>query len=527
MLNRRTILKAAGASILPLPALAQPAASRTLRMVPQAALTILDPIFTTAAVTTNHGYCVFDTLYGLNARFEPLPQMAAGHAVSDDGLTWTITLRDGLAFHDGSPVRAADCIASLKRWGARDVLGQLLLAIVNEWQAKDDKTFAIRLKQRFPLMLYALAKPATSVPFIMPERLAATDSSKQVTEMVGSGPYRFLADEFMAGQRAAYAKFAGYVPRQEVPERTSGGKPAFFERFEWQVIPDGATALAALQNGEVDWWEQVLADTIPVLRRSRDVTVGRGDPTGYLGVLRFNCQQPPFNNPKLRLAVLGAVRQADYLATITNGDPAIYTVCHSYLPCGTSYGRVPAADRMSDEPVISRAKALVAESGYKGEKVVVINPADFPSIRPMGQITADLLQRLGMNVDLAETDWGTVLQRRGSREPVEKGGWSIFHTWFQGIGVATPATAPYLRGQGASGWFGWYDNPAVENLTQQWVVTDTEADRVRLSGEIQDIAAVDAPAVPLGVFSIPTAYRSDLTGMVEGVSPFPWGIRRA
>ena len=527
MLNRRTILKAAGASVLAMPALAQPAASRTLRLVPQAALTILDPVFTTAAVTTNHGYCVFDTLYGLNARFEPLPQMAAGHVVSDAGLTWTFTLRDGLAFHDGSPVRAADCIASLKRWGARDVLGQLLLAVVDGWEAKGDKGFAIRLKQRFPLMLYALAKPATSVPFIMPERLAATDPNKQVTEMVGSGPYRFVADEFMAGQRAAYARFAGYVPRQDAAERTSGGKVAHFDRVEWQVIPDGATALAALQNGEVDWWEQVLADTLPVLRRSRDVTVGRGDPTGYLGVIRFNCLQPPFDNLKLRQAVLGAVRQADYLATITNGDLAAYTLCHSFLPCGTPYGQPPAADRMSDDPSMTLARARIAESGYKGEKVVIINPADFPSIRPMGQITADLLQRLGMNVELAETDWGTVLQRRASRETVEKGGWSIFHTWFQGIGVTTPATAPYLRGQGASGWFGWYDNPAIENLTRQWLGTETDADRLRLSGEIQDIAAVDAPSVPLGVFNIPTAFRSDLTGLVEGVSPFPWGVRRA
>lgn len=526
MVSRRAILQAGGATLLSMPALTQPAKSRTLRLVPQAALTVLDPVFTTAAVTTNHGYCVFDTLYGLDARFEPRPQMAAGHTVSDDGLAWTITLRDGLTFHDGTPVRAADCIASLRRWGARDVLGQLLLAVVDEWQAKDDRTFAIRLRQRFPLMLYALAKPATSVPFIMPERLAATDPNRQVTEMVGSGPYRFLADEFMAGQRAAYARFGAYVPRQEPPERTSGGKVAHFERFEWQVIPDGATALAALQNGEVDWWEQVLADTVPVLRRSRNVKVGQGDPTGYLGVIRFNCLQPPFDNPKLRLAVLSAVRQTDYLTTITNGDPAAFTVCHSFLPCGTPYGQPPAADRMSDEPVIGRARAMVAESGYKGERIVVINPADFPSIRPMGQITADLLQRLGMNVELAETDWGTVLQRRASREPVEKGGWSIFHTWFQGISVTNPATAPYLRGQGASGWFGWYDNPAVENLTRQWAATATEADRVRLSGEIQDIVALDAPSVPLGVFSIPTAYRSDLTGMVEGISPFPWGIRR-
>ena len=532
MTSRRTFLSLAGsgAAALPMPArpaLGQPAAARTLRLVPQAALTILDPIFTTAAGTQNHGYAVFDTLYGLNAAFEPLPQMAAGHTVSPDGLTWEITLREGLRFHDGSPVRAADCIASLKRWGARDALGQLLVANVNEWAAKDDRTFAIRLKQRFPLMLYALAKPATNVPFIMPERLANTDPNRQVTEMVGSGPYRFLADEFMAGQRAAYARFDGYVPRQEAPERTSGGKVAHFDRFEWQAIPDSATALAALRNGEVDWWEQALADTVPTLRQTRGVTVGRGDPSGYVGLIRFNSLNPPFDNPKLRLAVLTAVRQRDYMAAITNDDASSYTLCHSFLPCGTPYGTPPANTRFSDDPSLEAARRLVAESGYRGEKVVIINPVDFPTIRPMGQITADLLKRLGMNVELAETDWGTVLQRRSSREPVEKGGWSIFHTWWQAIGITTPATSGYVRGQGTGGWFGWYGNSAVEALTGRWLAAETEAERVRLADEIQRIVAVDAPAVPLGVFRIPTAYRSNLTGLVEGCAPFPWGIRRS
>nr|WP_314075678.1 ABC transporter substrate-binding protein [uncultured Roseococcus sp.] len=526
MIQRRTLLALSSAALLPAPALAQPARARTLRLVPQSTLSTLDPIFTTDAGTQNHGYAIFDTLYGLNAAFEPLPQMAAGHNLSQDGLTWEITLREGLKFHDGSPVRGVDCIASLKRWGARDALGQLLLAAVNEWQAKDDRTFAIRLKERFPLMLQALAKPATSVPFIMPERLAGTDPNRQLTEMVGSGPFRFLADEFMPGQRAAYARFADYLPRQEPPERTSGGKVAHFDRFEWQTIPDGATAFAALRNGEVDWWEQALADLVPALRQSRGISVGQGDPNGYLGLIRFNSLQPPFDNAKLRLAVLSAVRQVDYMSAITNNDPASYTLSNSFLPCGTPYGRAPARHHFSDSPSIEAARAQVAASGYRGEKVVIINPANFPTIRPMGQITAELLRQIGLNVELAETDWGTVLQRRSNRQPVEQGGWSIFHTQWQAIGITSPATAGHIRGQGAAGWFGWYGSEEVEAATRRWLSAETEEERVRLAGEIQGISAVDAPSVPLGVFRIPTAYRSDLTGLVEGCAPFPWGIRR-
>jgi peptide/nickel transport system substrate-binding protein len=526
VISRRTALKFAAASLLPAPALAQTERSRTLKLVPQAALSVLDPIWTTAAGTQNHGYHIFDTLYGLNAKFEPLPQMAAGHSTSTDGLVWEIRLRDGLKFHDGEPVRAVDCVASLKRWAARDALGQLLAASVDEWQVKDDKTFAIRLKQRFPLMLYALAKPATSVPFIMPARIAATDPMKQVTEMVGSGPYRFLADQYMAGQRAVYAKFDGYVPRQEAPERTSGSKVSHFERVEWTAIPDSATALAALQTGEVDWWEQVLPDMIPILKKDANIKVGNGDPNGYVGLIRFNSSQAPFNNAKLRLAVLSAVKQVDYMGAVTDNDPSAYTLCKSFLPCGTPYGITPAKNRISDTPDLAAARALVKESGYNGEKIVVINPADFPTIRPMGQITHELLRSLGLNSELAETDWGTVLQRRGNRESVEKGGWSIFHTWWQAIGITTPATSGYLRGQGAGGWFGWYGNASVEDLTKQWLAAETEAERVTLAAAIQNIVAEDVPAVPLGVFNIRTAYRANLTGVVEGCAPFPWSVRR-
>ena len=291
MITRRTALTLTAAAMLPRPALAQSERSRTLKLVPQAALSVLDPIWTTAAGTQNHGYHIFDTLYGLDAKFDPKPQMAAGHTVSSDGLLWEIKLRDGLFFHDGEPVRASDCVASLKRWAARDALGQLLAASVEEWQVKDDKTFAIRLKRRFPQMLYALGKPATNVPFIMPARIAATDPMKAVTEMVGSGPYRFVADQYMAGQRAVYAKFDRYAPRQEAPERTSGGKVAHFDRVEWTAIPDSATALAALKAGEVDWWEQVLADVVPVLKRDANIKVANGDPNGYVGLIRFNSSQ--------------------------------------------------------------------------------------------------------------------------------------------------------------------------------------------------------------------------------------------
>src|SRR5579872_1286559 len=201
----------AGVSSLAAPAIAQPAKVATLRFVPQANLTLLDPVFTTATVTSNHGYYVFDTLYSVGPDGVSAPQMAEGHSVSDDKLTWRIRLRDGLWFHDGSPVRAADCIASIERWAVRDPFGQLLAAAVDSYAAPDDRTIQVKLTKPFPLLDTALGKADSSVPFIMPERLAMTAEDKPVTEMVGSGPYRFIANEYVNGSRVVYERFDKYV----------------------------------------------------------------------------------------------------------------------------------------------------------------------------------------------------------------------------------------------------------------------------------------------------------------------------
>ena len=525
--KRRTFLGAAAASALPLPAIAQPERNRVLKFVPQAALSALDPIWTTAAVTTNCGFYVFETLFAVDSALKPLPQMAEGAVASDDGRSWTVKLREGLRFHDGTPVRAVDCAASLKRWAAKDTFGQSLAGVVDEWVATDDRTLTIKLKQPFPLLPFALGKPAANVPFIMPERLAQTDPAKQVTELVGSGPYRFLPDQFVSGARAAWARFDAYVPRQEAPSWFSGGKVAHFDRIEWQVIPDAATAFAALKTGEVDWWEQVQPDMVGALKTDRNVQIGPGDPTGYVGVMRFNHLQPPFNNPKLCHAILQAVNQADYMGAVTGGDATAYKICHSMYPCSTPYGVVPQPDPMPGKPDLDRSRQLVKESGYNGEKVVIINPSDFATIEPFGQITYDLLRRLGMNVELQETDWGTVVQRRNNREPVDKGGWSIFHTWWNGISITLPATNSIERGQGEKGWFGWYTNPKIESLVTEWLTAPDDATRQRLGMDVQVAAFQDVPTVPLGQFFIRTAMRSDLTGLVEGPAPIPWGLRRA
>jgi len=531
MLRRRTLLAtaaAAPATTLAAPlaglALAQPA--RVLRFVPQANLTSLDPIWTTAAVTENHGWTVFDTLYGLTEDLKVQPQMAEGHTVSDDKRTWQIRLREGLRFHDGTPVRAQDCAASLARWSKRDTFGQSLGAVVDAWEAADDRTIRIKLKSPFPLLLDALAKPAAVVPFMMPERIASTDPFQQMPEVVGSGPYRFLPGEYVSGSRVVYERFTGYQPRQEEPSRTAGGKVAHFDRIEWSILPDSATAAAALQSGEIDWWEQVNADLIPLLRRARGVTVEVSNTLGYIGIARFNTLYPPFDKPAVRHALLYAINQEDYVRAVTGNDRDAWRTCHSMWPCGTPYGTEPAGNPLAVPRDLEKVKAMLRDAGYKGEKIVIINPTDFPTIGPFGQITADLLKRLGMNVELQEMDWGSLVQRRASKEPPEKGGWNIFHTWWPGISIINPAVNATLRGQGERAWFGWYRNERVEQLAAQWLVAPTEAEQKQIAATIQAESFEKAPILPLGQFFIRTAHRG-LKGVLKGTSPYPWNVRRA
>ncbi|WP_270934802.1 ABC transporter substrate-binding protein [Falsiroseomonas oryzae] len=529
-MHRRSLLAgSAGLALAPFgaPAIAQPARAATLRFVPQANLTALDPIWTSAIVTQMHGYHVYDTLYALDARLRPQPQMAQGHETSADGRSWRITLREGLRFHDGEPVRARDCTASLARWSKRDPFGQILAAVVDEWRAADDRTIEIRLKRPFPLMLDALAKPDANVPFIMPERLAQTDANAQVGEVVGSGPFRFVRGEFVSGSRVVYAKNDAYVPRSEPASGAAGGKLAHFARVEWHILPDPATAAAALQAGEVDWLEQPLTDLIPTLQRNRNIEVGVLNEAGIMSIMRLNHLQAPFNNLRARQAVALAVDQDEYMRATLGDDRGVWRQCRSLFPCGTPLGVEDLSPLNAPPRNLDRARAALAASGYNNEKVVIINPTDFPLIGPHGQITADRLRRIGFNVELAETDWGTVVQRRVRTEPVERGGWSIFHTYGSSLAYLNPAVSSLVKGPGASGWFGWYDSPRAQELVQAWLDATDPAQQQTLANELNRLAQDDVATIPLGQFTIRNAWRRSITGHLKGSMPYPWGVRPA
>lgn len=525
-MSRRSLLAASAAAPLSLaaPRLARAADARTLRFVPQANLSVLDPVYTTAAVTITHGYCVFDTLYGVDSTLRPQPQMAEGATVQDDGRTWLVTLRSGLKFHDGTPVRAVDCAASLERWSKRDTFGQTLGTAVDAFEAVDDRTLRVRLKRPFPRFLEAIGKPHSSPAFIMPERLARTDPMKQITEMVGSGPFRFVASEYVSGAKAVYERFADYLPRAEKTDWTSGGKTVHIDRLEWVVMPDPATAAAALQNGEIDWWEQALPDLVPLLQKARGLRVQPQDPFGFVALARFNSAQPPFNNAKLREAVLSAIDQTEYMQSIMGPNPQSYRECRAMFPCGMPGVKEVDAGRFGGHD-LDKARAAVKAAGYAGEKTVVINPTDFPIIGPHGQVTADLLRKLGFNVDLQEMDWGSVLQRRNSKEPADRGGWSVYHTNWPSVSIANPALNTTIRGDGL--WAGGYVDAPTEALTAEWLQAGDPSRQQSLLDAIQDRAVEQVPSVPLGQFFLQTAYRDRLQGVRQGSVCYFWDVTKA
>ncbi|SEE53044.1 peptide/nickel transport system substrate-binding protein [Rhizobiales bacterium GAS191] len=525
-MRRRDFLKAAAIVPLAAPSLALGADKRVLRYTPQADLSVLDPIWTTATVTRNHAFLVFDTLYGQDNSYKAVPQMAEGATTENDGKLWKITLRPGLKFHDGTAVLAKDCVASIQRWGKRDAYGQTLLAATDELSAPDDRTIQFRLRRPFPLLPDALAKCTAFPPVIMPERLAKTDAFAQVTEMVGSGPYRFLASERMVGARAVYERFADYKPREAgKPEWTSGPKIVNFDRVEWITIPDTATAASALQTGEIDWLEQPAPDLQPMLAKDKTVKVVNNDPTGAVAILRMNQLLPPFDNPAIRRAILGAVSQEDYMVAVAGNDDAMWKTGIGVFPPGCPLENDAGMEVLNGPRDYEKVKRDLKAGGYNGEKIVILGVTDLANLKAEGDVGSDMLRRCGMNVDYQTMDWGTVVARRAKKEAAEQGGWNIFFTGWNGIDMFNPIGHLSLRGNGLDAWFGWPTAPKIEELRTAWIEAPDLETQKKLAREIQKQVLTDVPYIPLGQYYLPVAFKTYVEGTLTGFPVF-WNVRK-
>jgi peptide/nickel transport system substrate-binding protein len=524
-MKRRNILKSAAAisAVLAAPRITRAEGSTTVRFVPHADLASLDPVWTTADITRNYSLAVFDTLYGYDAKFQVQPQMVEGHRTQDDGKTWELTLRDGLAFHDGQKVLARDCVATIKRFGMRNPFGQALMKRVDDISAPSDTVIRFRLNKPFPLLPTALAEVYCA---IMPTRLAETDPMKQIPEAIGSGPFKFMADERIPGSRVVFAKNAAYVPRKDgIPSFNAGPKIVNVDRVIWNFIPDPATASAALQQGEIDWWENPSLDLVPQIKTFKDVTVTVKDRTGEMGCLRFNHLLPPFNNAAIRRVVVAAIDQKEVMEAVSGAEPSLYKTDVGIFAPGTPMASTVGVEITRGPKDYAKLKKDLAAAGYNGEKIVVLAATTIPTIWAEAQVASDMLTKIGFNVDLQSMEWGTVVQRRASKEPIDKGGWNIFYTWLGGFGNISPAPDISIRGNGAGAWFGWPTNEKIEELYSAWFDAPGLAQQQKIC-EAMQVAFWENPTyAPLGMYDQPTAFHTYMRDVPEGWPQF-YGLKK-
>lgn len=520
LLRLTAMIALAGASAL---ASAQDA-ENVLRMVPQADLKVLDPIWTTAFVTRDHGYMIYDTLFGVDEQGKVKPQMVDTYSSDADGLNWNLTLRDGLTFHDGQPVTAEDVIQSLKRWGQRDNLGQKMFAALDKIDSPDAKTIKLHFKQPFGMVLEALAKPSSTPPFIMPKSVAETPANEQISDTTGSGPYIFKADEFRPGEKAVYVKNEKYVPRDEPPSGTAGGKHVYVDRVEWKIIKDAQTQANALTNGEIDMISWVPAEQYASLKANPKIELVAPVPKGMYA-MHLNHHVPPFDNPKIaQAAIMTLSQEALMRAQMINKD--LYNTCTSIYPCGSTIASGDTA-YFTGKPQFEKAKQLLKEAGYDGTPVVLMNPSDFTLLNKFPPVLAQLLKQGGFNVDMQSMDWPSLLSRRAKKDLPKDGGWNIFITGWGASDTMNPLYFAPMTGNGEKGWFGWAKDDKLEKLKGEFLATMDEGKRKDLAQQIQLQVFETGLYAPLGESQNYSAVRKGVvSGLVNAPISVFWNIKK-
>ncbi len=491
-----------------------------LRVAVHVGLETLDPIASTAYIDRTHGYLVYDTLFAMNDKFQPEPQMVDHWTVSPDQKTWTFVLRDGLKWSDGTDVTAADCVASLVRWGKRDGMGQLLFTDIASLTAPDDKTIVMQLKAPDDMVLASLAKLSSNVPFMMPARIARTSAFKSITDPTGSGPYMMVMKDWVPGEKAVYVKNPYYKPRSDPPSLAAGAKIAAAHEIELIHYADPEAAAKALMDGYVQYDESPPMSVVPMLEADQNIIVEPTAPPGSVGMLRFNAAIPPFNNPAIRRAVLEAINQSAYMEAAFGNDPRWWRTCYSIYPCGTTYA-TNAGNWILKLNNPQAARYALEEAGYKGTPVVVLDPVDIPVLAAFTNVTANMLTNLGMKVKVERMTWDEMLQRRTNRSAVN--GWNVFDTWWIADDIATPQAIAY-SGDPKTGWAGWPNDPKLEADRTTFMNATTLASQQAAAAQVQEDVLNDATVGILGQFFEPIAFRKSLTGLTTPVQFF-WGLQ--
>ena len=510
--------------------LAQPhavAQESVLRIVPHSNLAVLDPIWTTAYMSRNHGYMIYDTLFGTDENGKIKPQMVESWTESGDHRLWSFKLRKGLAFHDGAPVTGDDVIASLQRWGKRDAMGSALMTFVQSMDSPTPDTFRIFLGEACGFVLEALGKPSSNVPFIMPKRVAETDAFKQIEDYIGSGPFIFKKDEFKPGDKAVYLKNTKYVPRSEPPSGTAGGKNVYVDRVEWNLaLRDAQAQVNALKNGEVDIIEALGFDHYETVKADTTLQLPLYANLGLQYMARFNHLHKPFDNAKVRQAAIAAMTQEPFLRAQV-GVKELYKTCPSMFVCNTPYGSLAGSD-LQAKSTMKKAQDLLKASGYDGTPIVIMKPTDLASIQKLPDVAAQLLRQAGFKVDLQAMDWQTLVGRRAKKDAPEKGGWHMFLTAWNVFDVWSPIANPTMDTRGEkSGWFGWASDDKMIEIRNQFMRATDEPTKKKLADQLHARAFEVGTHAPLGEYNQPMATRKNITGFFITNGNIYWNLKKS
>lgn len=488
---------------------------------------VLDPHFGGGGSTEFFQYKVYDSLFAFDENMVVQPQMAEKFTWNADKTMLTVTLRPGLKFHDGQPVRAADAVASLKRWSnGRRGTARIFKKFTKSIDVVDDKTLTWTLTEPFGMSMEVI----TSVrypPAIIPERLAKTPRNKQIKDFTGSGPYIFLPDEYVPGKQLHFKKFEDYVPRSEPPSFTAGGKKVHVKKLEWKIMKDDATRVAALRTGEIDLIQEVphalrkdlLTDPNVVLKPLR---------TGRQGLIFINHLAPPFDNKKARQALLWLISQEETLTAIT-GDPALYQTCPSVWTCASPYATDVASEAIMKQD-LEKAKQLMKEGGYNGQTIQVFQAGSTATFSNATVLAANL-RKIGVKVQHQAMNRGAAIARRKNtvdpnRDP--KKGWHIYVQATQEVTPSIPALMGLLQGDGCNkkGFYGWTCDERIGKLKVAFGQAKSEAERKKIAAELQKVVYDTVPYIQTGLYSNEAAYRSNVKGAVRAPSPIYWNIRK-
>jgi peptide/nickel transport system substrate-binding protein len=509
------------ASVLGIPA----AGAQTLKVAMGSDVKILDPIWSTAYIQRDFGYMVWDVLFALDDKLEVKPEMVETWNVSPDQLTWTFTLRVN-KWSNGQPVTSEDCIASIKRWGARDSMGQRMMEQVAGFEAVDARTFTMKMKQPYGLVLASLAKVSSSAAFMMPRKTAETPSTAQikVEDVIGSGPFVFKADEWKPGEKAVFTKNTVSMPRAEPPSGMAGGKVAKVDRVEWIWIPDAQTQVNALQNGEIDVIQAPPSDLLPLLAADRNVRLFDSNPLGSQYEFRFNTLLKPFDDPRIRHAAMVAFGQEEFLKA-TIGDPKYYKVCKAPFVCGTPLGSDEGMKDVLNQDA-AKAKALLKDAGYDGTPVVLMQATDVPAMANLAPVAKAQLEAAGFKVEVQAMDWQTLVTRRTRKGPADKGGWNALFTYSGAADILNPVAANLFNASCDKATYGWPCDPEIERLRDAYAKETDPAKQKQIAMELQK-HWVEAPTfVNLGQLYQPSALRTTVDGMMAAPATVFWNITK-